>query len=143
MRFFASPPLIVNEVMAWANRLFGGHLPLLPFPPGWGTLAALWRADIVGDLPNPDDPKPWHIAVEGTWQPFTTCAATLDSLEIVIVDVGGRAPSLRRTVSKPRAPRRVARAPRKKRTFPARRARTPGPRGLNRVIRFLTRNSPA
>jgi hypothetical protein len=94
MRFFKSPQLIVNDVFAWANQLFGGEIPLLPLPPGWGeTLRVLWHKYIVGDLPEPGDPMPWRIDIEGTWRPFTSCPARFECMSIVIWQIDEGIPS--------------------------------------------------
>lgn len=148
MSIFKSSQLIVNDVMAWANRLFSGHIPLLPFPASWGqTLTTLWRADIAGDLPDPGDPKPWRIDIVGPWRPFTTCAATLESLAIVIEDTGQTERGLRPgPIDAPQpAPRRPrTQKPRRKRPTPPPRTRKRSrSRRVDRMLRLFTRKLAA
>lgn len=129
MRFFTSPPLTVSDVMAWVNNLFGGRIPTLPFPPSWWqSLTTLWNKLVVGQLPDPDEPKPWRIDIEGTWQPFAWCDATFDSMAIVIYDAESGSPS---SNSPPLPFDEEFPAPRRKRKAPQRKtaARTPGEPG--------------
>lgn len=89
MPFFTSPPLTVNDVFEWVNGLFGGRIPTLPLPSNWGAaLRKLWNTYVIGDLPAPDEPKPWRIDIEGTWRPFSSCEATFQCMSIVVYDAG-------------------------------------------------------
>ncbi|MDB4916778.1 MAG: hypothetical protein JWM95_4422 [Gemmatimonadetes bacterium] len=85
MTAVGSPSTLVSDVMAWVNTLFGGRIPTLPLPPSWAaSLTRLWSTPIVGALPDPSSPKPWTIAVEGDWKPFTWCNATFTQVTIVV-----------------------------------------------------------
>jgi hypothetical protein len=65
---FGSPSETVNSVMEWLNSLFGLRIPLLPLS-GWLQLIRnLWRMAISGSLPDPKQPLPWRIPVEGNFE---------------------------------------------------------------------------
>jgi hypothetical protein len=89
-RASASPPWTVDALMGWLRARLGLPLPTLPLPSGWSaTLTRLWEMFIVGGPPDPDSPRPWQFQIEGTWQIFPSCPATLDQLSICVWDVGG------------------------------------------------------
>jgi hypothetical protein len=71
----ASPPLIVNDVFAWLNKLFGFNIPLLPLT-GWPSIfKTVWNMFVGGEPPPASPPEvlvPPHyhvvyeIPIEGT-----------------------------------------------------------------------------
>jgi len=131
MPFFTSPPLTVNDVFEWVNGLFGGRIPTIPLPSNWGAaLRRLWNTFVIGDLPDPDEPKPWRIEIEGSWQPFDSCSATFHCMSIDIYD-GGTVPSPPLcSPASPPIPELTAATPKsrvvsKNARAPARRAREP------------------
>ncbi len=55
----------VNALIVRINAVFGLKLPLLPLN-GWPQfMQNLWRMLISGQLPDPGDPLPWVIPVQG------------------------------------------------------------------------------
>ena len=83
---FGSPSETVNSVMEWLNSLFGLRIPLLPLS-GWPqVLKNLWRMFIAGSLPDPKQPLPWQIDVEGNFDGLLPEGNTLDVNATILVE---------------------------------------------------------
>jgi hypothetical protein len=65
---FSSPSETVNSVMEWLNSLFELRIPLLPLS-GWlQFIRNLWRMTISESLPDPKQPLPWRIPIDGNFE---------------------------------------------------------------------------
>jgi hypothetical protein len=80
-----SPTETVDMVMAWLNSTFGLSLPVTA-PSTWPTFfAKLWSMLVPPPLPQPQDPLPWVIEVEGNFEGLLPEGNTLEVKACVIV----------------------------------------------------------
>jgi hypothetical protein len=83
---FGSPSETVNSVMEWLNSLFGLRIPLLPLS-GWPEFFRnLWRKFVAGPLPDPKQPLPWRIDVEGNFEGLLPEGNTLSVNATILVE---------------------------------------------------------
>lgn len=62
-----SPMETVGMVISWLNSTFHLNLPVKP-PAFWpGFMHRLWEMFVKPPLPEPTDPLPWSIEVEGNF----------------------------------------------------------------------------
>jgi hypothetical protein len=75
----------VNALMQRLNSIFGFNLPLLPLT-GWPAfMKGLWQMFISGQLPDPNDPLPWCIEVEGNLEGLLPESSTLQVTAHILV----------------------------------------------------------
>jgi len=78
-----SSPLDVNGLFVWLNTAFGWTLPVQPLRGVLAKFNALWDLLLAGPVPV-DEPFPWIIAVEGSWNPPVGGTIVLSNIEIRI-----------------------------------------------------------
>jgi hypothetical protein len=86
---FGSPAETVSMVMDWLNSTFNLSLPVKP-PARWPTfMARLWEMLVPPPLPQPDDPLPWRIEIEGNLEGLLPEGSTLEVKACLIVAMRG------------------------------------------------------
>ena len=85
MREFADNGVTVNGLMGWLNSLFGLKVPVLPLSGFSQYLKNLWNRLIIGNLPDPQDPQPWVITVEGNFDGLFPEESTIEVQASILV----------------------------------------------------------